>query len=154
SSRRAWRPRAAGPAPAPPRGAGWRTPRRSRSAAPRDSTSAAWIQAWHEGTGNYLTVQQLVLQSSIVELTSTPNASKEDAMTTYAPPTSTLPTGYLTGTWDIDPSHSEVAFTVRHLMVSKVRGRFDGFSGSFVTAERPEDSHVEATIDLESIDTN
>ena len=75
-------------------------------------------------------------------------------MTTSATPTSTLPTGYLTGTWDIDPSHSEVAFTVRHLMVSKVRGRFDGFSGSFVTAERPEDSHVEATIDLESIDTN
>jgi polyisoprenoid-binding protein YceI len=62
--------------------------------------------------------------------------------------------GYLTGTWDLDPSHSEVAFSVRHLMLSKVRGRFATFSGSFVTAEHPLDSSVEATIDLSSIDTN
>src|SRR4029453_3833954 len=62
--------------------------------------------------------------------------------------------GYLTGTWDLDPSHSEVAFSVRHLMLSKVRGRFATFSGSFVPAEHPLDSSVEATIDLSSIDTN
>ena len=74
-------------------------------------------------------------------------------MTTYAPPTATIP-GYLTGTWDLDPAHSEVAFSVRHLMLSKVRGRFGTFSGSFVTADNPEDSHVEAVIDLSSIDTN
>ena len=73
-------------------------------------------------------------------------------MTTYASPR-TIP-GYLTGTWDLDPSHSEIGFSVRHLMVSKVRGRFEQFSGSFVTADRPEDSSVEATIDLQSIDTN
>ena len=41
-------------------------------------------------------------------------------MTTFATPTETVP-GYLTGTWDLDPSHSEVAFSVRHLMLSKVR---------------------------------
>jgi len=77
-------------------------------------------------------------------------------MTTYASPRTspgTIP-GYLTGTWDLDPSHSEIGFSVRHLMVSKVRGRFEQFSGSFVTADRPEDSSVEATIDLQSIDTN
>lgn len=73
-------------------------------------------------------------------------------MTSVATPISTP--GYLTGTWDLDPAHSEVAFSVRHLMLSKVRGRFATFSGSFVTAEDPEDSHVEATIDLSSIDTN
>ena len=33
--------------------------------------------------------------------------------------------GYVAGTWAIDPVHSEVSFTVRHMMVSKVRGRFD-----------------------------
>jgi polyisoprenoid-binding protein YceI len=66
--------------------------------------------------------------------------------------TTTIP-GYTAGTWDIDPTHSEVAFTVRHLMVSKVRGRFTRFSGSFVTGADPLDSSVQATIDLGSIDT-
>jgi polyisoprenoid-binding protein YceI len=76
-------------------------------------------------------------------------------MTIYATPASTqsIP-GYVTGTWDLDPSHSEVGFSVRHLMVSKVKGRFEDFSGTFVTAERPEDSHVEATVDLQSINTS
>jgi polyisoprenoid-binding protein YceI len=79
-------------------------------------------------------------------------------MTTFVEPAPALTTqavpGYLTGTWDLDHAHSEVAFSVRHLMVSKVRGRFAAFSGSFVTAENPLDSSVEATIDLSSIDTN
>lgn len=67
--------------------------------------------------------------------------------------TTTIPT-YLAGTWDIDPVHSEVGFTVRHLMVSKVRGRFGTFNGTIVTAENPLDSAVTAEIDLTSIDTN
>src|SRR6476619_5091398 len=62
--------------------------------------------------------------------------------------------GYVTGTWVIDPAHSEVGFTVRHLMLSKVRGRFRSFEGRFVTGDEPLDSSVEATIDLASIDTN
>ncbi len=45
--------------------------------------------------------------------------------------------GYVAGTWTIDPTHSEVGFTVRHLMVSKVRGRFSRFSGEIVTGEDP-----------------
>jgi polyisoprenoid-binding protein YceI len=62
--------------------------------------------------------------------------------------------GYVAGTWDIDAVHSEVAFTVRHMMVSKVRGRFDKFEGRIVTGEKPEDSTVTASVDLSSINTN
>jgi polyisoprenoid-binding protein YceI len=58
------------------------------------------------------------------------------------------------GTWTIDPVHSDVSFTVRHMMVSKVRGRFTKFDGAIRTSERLEDSSVEATVDLSSIDTN
>jgi polyisoprenoid-binding protein YceI len=65
---------------------------------------------------------------------------------------STIP-GYEAGTWTIDPIHSEVGFSVRHMMVSKVRGRFTKFSGEFVTAEDPQKSSVTAEIDLASIDT-
>ncbi|HEY0639420.1 MAG TPA: YceI family protein [Pseudonocardiaceae bacterium] len=65
----------------------------------------------------------------------------------------TIP-GYLAGTWAIDPVHTEVGFSVRHMMVSKVRGRFGTFSGTIVTAENPLESAVTAEIDLTSIDTN
>jgi polyisoprenoid-binding protein YceI len=61
--------------------------------------------------------------------------------------------GYLAGTWDIDPVHSEVSFTVRHMMVSKVRGRFGVFSGEIVTGEDVTDSSVTASIDVASVDT-
>src|SRR3954464_6359669 len=61
--------------------------------------------------------------------------------------------GYLAGTWDIDASHSTVGFSVRHMMVSKVRGYFRDFTGEIVTAEDPTQSRVTATIDLGSIDT-
>jgi polyisoprenoid-binding protein YceI len=67
--------------------------------------------------------------------------------------TTSIP-GYLAGTWDIDASHSDVSFTVRHMMVSKVRGRFGKFSGEIVTGENLADSAVTATIDATSIDTN
>jgi len=61
--------------------------------------------------------------------------------------------GYEAGTWNIDPIHSEVGFSVRHMMVSKVRGRFTTFSGQIVTADDPAQSSVTAEIDLASIDT-
>jgi polyisoprenoid-binding protein YceI len=61
--------------------------------------------------------------------------------------------GYIAGTWAIDPVHSEVSFVVRHMMVSKVRGRFDKFEGTFVTAEDPLASSVTAKVDLTSINT-
>ena len=62
-------------------------------------------------------------------------------------------TGYVPGTWTIDTTHSEIGFSVRHLMVSKVKGVFRDFSGTFVTAENPFDSSVEATVVLSSVDT-
>ncbi len=60
----------------------------------------------------------------------------------------------LAGTWDVDPTHSEVSFVVRHLMVSKVRGHFTKFSGAFVVGDDLASSRVEADVDLASIDTN
>nr|WP_042197210.1 YceI family protein [Kibdelosporangium sp. MJ126-NF4]CEL22812.1 Protein yceI precursor [Kibdelosporangium sp. MJ126-NF4]CTQ89953.1 Protein yceI precursor [Kibdelosporangium sp. MJ126-NF4] len=64
-------------------------------------------------------------------------------------PTINIP-GYITGTWTIDPVHSDVTFIVRHLGVSKVRGQFTTFSGEIVTAEDPLQSSVTATIDAGS----
>jgi polyisoprenoid-binding protein YceI len=61
--------------------------------------------------------------------------------------------GYVAGTWAIDPVHSEVSFTVRHMMVSKVRGHFDKFDATFITAENPLESKVNATVDVSSIST-
>ena len=61
--------------------------------------------------------------------------------------------GYVAGTWDIDPVHSDVSFSVRHMMVSKVRGRLGAFSGEIVTTPRFTDSTVTASVDASSIDT-
>jgi polyisoprenoid-binding protein YceI len=62
--------------------------------------------------------------------------------------------GYVAGNWGIDPMHSEVGFNVRHLMLSKIRGRFTKFGRSFVTAPGPLESSVSATVEMASIDTN
>ncbi len=68
------------------------------------------------------------------------------------PATTQIP-GYVAGTWDIDAAHSDVSFSVRHLMVSKVRGRFNGVSGRLVTGTELLDSSVNAEIDVNSFDT-
>jgi polyisoprenoid-binding protein YceI len=65
----------------------------------------------------------------------------------------TLP-GYVAGTWKLDPTHSEVTFSVRHLAISKVRGSFKTFDATVVTAENPADSTFTASIEVASIDTN
>lgn len=67
--------------------------------------------------------------------------------------TSTQIPGYIAGTWDIDPVHSDVSFTVRHMMVSKVRGRFATFAGEIITGVELSGSRVSATIDAGSIET-
>jgi polyisoprenoid-binding protein YceI len=72
-------------------------------------------------------------------------------MSTSAAP-STVP-GYVVGTWDVDTVHSEVSFVIRHMVVSKVRGRFDKFEATIITAEDPLASSVEATIEAGSINT-
>lgn len=61
--------------------------------------------------------------------------------------------GYTVGTWKVDPSHSEVTFSVRHLAISKVKGSFQTFDVTVQTAENPLDSTVEATIDIASVTT-
>jgi polyisoprenoid-binding protein YceI len=60
----------------------------------------------------------------------------------------------LTGTYTIDPSHSRVGFVARHAMVTKVRGGFNEFAGSFtIDATNPSASSAELTIEAASIDT-
>ena len=61
--------------------------------------------------------------------------------------------GYVAGTWDIDPVHTDVGFIARHLVVSKVRGRFDQVKGEIVTAENPLESSVDITVDVTSVST-
>ena len=56
------------------------------------------------------------------------------------------------GTWAIDPIHSSINFSVRHLMVGKIHGRFDQFSGAITVAEDGTPS-VTANVDVNSIDT-
>jgi polyisoprenoid-binding protein YceI len=66
--------------------------------------------------------------------------------------TTDFSTDIVAGTWTIDASHSEVGFTVRHLM-SKVRGQFTKFEGSLTTGTTLEETRATATVDLNSIDT-
>ena len=63
----------------------------------------------------------------------------------------TLPT---TGTFVLDKSHTQIGFVARHLMVSKVRGRFTDYEGTIVVADDPSESSVEVVIQAASIDTN
>jgi polyisoprenoid-binding protein YceI len=59
----------------------------------------------------------------------------------------------LAGTFVIDGAHTHVGFSVRHMMVAKVRGQFAGVNGTVVVADEPLASSVEATIDVTTVDT-
>jgi polyisoprenoid-binding protein YceI len=59
-----------------------------------------------------------------------------------------------TGTWVIDPAHTNLGFSARHAMVAKVRGNFDEFAGTFtIDGANPANSSAELTIQAASIDT-
>ena len=58
------------------------------------------------------------------------------------------------GIWTIDANHSAIVFSIRHLGLSKVRGRFSRFSSSMNVSPDQGNVGVEAEIDLSSIDTN
>ena len=58
------------------------------------------------------------------------------------------------GTYVIDPAHTEVGFIARHLVGTKVRGRFSEAQGTFTVAENPEESSLKASVEAGSIDTN
>lgn len=62
----------------------------------------------------------------------------------------TLP---VAGTWEIDPGHADVAFVGRHLMLTKVRGRFTDVRGAVHVAEDPAQSSVEVTIGMASVES-
>ncbi len=57
------------------------------------------------------------------------------------------------GTYEIDPSHTDVGFSVRHLMVARVRGSFPDVSGTVTIADDPLESSVEVQIGTASVDT-
>jgi polyisoprenoid-binding protein YceI len=57
------------------------------------------------------------------------------------------------GTWELDPTHTEVSFTARHLMVTKVRGRFPVKSGTITIEENPLLSSVVAVIDVAGVNS-
>ncbi len=72
---------------------------------------------------------------------------------TAATPTASIP-GYAPGRWVVDPVHSDLSFTARHMMVSKVRGHFRDFDGELFLGNDPLDSKVTANIRVASVDTN
>lgn len=57
------------------------------------------------------------------------------------------------GAWALDPAHSTVGFTIRHLGVAKVRGRFDTFTADVAIGETAAASSVTATVELASVNT-
>jgi polyisoprenoid-binding protein YceI len=69
------------------------------------------------------------------------------------PTTATTELPLAPGRWALDTNHSSVGFSIRHLGVSKVRGRFMNFDVDVVIGASLDDSIVTATIDLASIDT-
>ena len=57
------------------------------------------------------------------------------------------------GEWEIDPGHTQVEFVGRHMMLSKVRGRFNDVTGSIVLGEEPGESSVDITIATASVES-
>ncbi len=61
----------------------------------------------------------------------------------------------LSGTWDVDPAHTNINFSIRHFGISQVHGRFDDFTGTIIAdAAHPEKSSVQFTIQAASVNTN
>jgi polyisoprenoid-binding protein YceI len=75
----------------------------------------------------------------------------DDRSMTTTTHTQALP--LVAGRWAVDDNHSSVGFSVRHLGVSKVRGRFNTFDADVLIGETLADTSVFATIDVASIDT-
>lgn len=57
------------------------------------------------------------------------------------------------GTWNVDPAHSSVEFVARHLVVTKVRGRFSAYDAAITIADDPAESSVEVSIKVDSVTT-
>jgi polyisoprenoid-binding protein YceI len=85
-----------------------------------------------------------------------------EEMKAAGPPRSHSPTGDISmatindlpaGTWTVDAAHSELGFVARHLMVTKVRGKFKEFEGTVKVGDDITDSHVTAVAQIASVDT-
>ncbi|MFJ7126620.1 YceI family protein [Streptomyces sp. NPDC098101] len=57
------------------------------------------------------------------------------------------------GDWEIDPAHSQIGFTARHIGLARIHGRFNDFAGAVRIADRMEHSAMHVVIDAASIDT-
>ncbi|MET7856635.1 YceI family protein [Streptomyces sp. NPDC005318] len=78
------------------------------------------------------------------------HAGLGDVMLQVSPPPQ-LPTP---GDWEIEPNHSQIGFTARHIGLARIHGRFNTFAGAVRIADRMEDSAMHVIIDAASIDTN
>ena len=67
--------------------------------------------------------------------------------------TTTLPAAGASTTWQLDPAHTHVEFSVKHLMMARVKGRFAGVTGTVRLGSDPAASTVDVVIDAASIDT-
>jgi polyisoprenoid-binding protein YceI len=77
------------------------------------------------------------------------NQDQENSRTAHEQETIQFPAG----TWIIDQSRSTVAFSVRHLLISTVRGHFDVFSGMIITSGSPIGTSVEAYAEVATLQT-
>jgi polyisoprenoid-binding protein YceI len=68
-------------------------------------------------------------------------------------PTTSAPAAGASTTWQLDPAHTHVEFSVKHLMIARVKGRFAGVTGTVALGGDPADSTVDVVIDAASIDT-
>src|SRR5262245_57065345 len=83
-------------------------------------------------------------------------SAKEDPMIRHLLAAATIATAtpVLAATWTIDPAHSSVQFSVRHMMLSNVRGEFKKVSGTVQGEQtKPTEAVIEASIETASIDT-
>ncbi|MFJ8827140.1 YceI family protein [Streptomyces sp. NPDC102467] len=83
-------------------------------------------------------------------VTESGHASLGDVMLQVSPPPQ-LPAP---GDWEIEPAHSSIAFTARHIGLARIHGRFNTFAGALRVADRIEESAMHVVIDAASIDTN
>lgn len=94
----------------------------------------------------------IVLTAGWLALSASPAAAQSDA-TAPGGSTSALPAGLVE--YEVDPSHTQVMFKVRHMGISTVTGRFNRFAATFAyDPADPAASWVTATIDAASIDTD
>ncbi len=68
--------------------------------------------------------------------------------------TATITAPIQTGTWNVDPAHSKVGFSVKHMGISNVRGEFTEFEGVLEIGETLADSVARGTVKVGSVTTN